>query len=277
MLKNPITIQVYENPNHKDYQDLYEMKVPFFHVGETIQGFFKISLSTSENVKHRGVFVSIVSNISDSKRIDEETELISKRILDSGQLYGSFSSQFVFDSPQINHTTFFGKTFKLSLHVKVSISRFLRHDISHYHPIVIINPSITYTPRPPVSMSVVNPYVYCSVLLKRTHFSSEESILGNLQIGDVKKPAIDILYLCLRINETFKAMSQSKAYFKYQLLDGTPRPNTSIPFSINIKPYMLWPNYESSKFPIKIEYSLEVHMIMLDGTKYMTNQPIDIH
>jgi len=287
--KSRTNIFVQIRPNKKfDWfrNNILQSEIPVFTFGDQIVGTLNIENLEESKVKHKGIVIRLLCQISNSSTVLYTNCLSQIQLAEQGTISLPYASSFFFASVAFPFPSYNGHSLSVIYTVQAVFSRFIRSDLECNSPIFIFRPtSSPYNVVPKTSSIYYDPFkVKIEYSLNSTEFSYQDSIMGRISVVEAQEDSITSLTLRFIIKEKLKINTTSKKFQKslcnYQLLDGTPLKPITTPFILQLAPFKLTTIKEP---PIKTKYLIEFQLSTKDGAvtsafdTIFLYQPFDHH
>lgn len=263
---------------------LYKRKLeqtngPVFTMKEVITGRCVITAVGNEKIRHKGIYAVLLGRYFVSGQQVKEITVKKIQILQQGEISPGTSVDFTFKDHGVQFPSYYGADIQLQYFILVGVTRLLRSDVTLIQSIGFIDPMLHVPPSAPTTMTMIYNDIIFDLYSSKSKFSVYEKVKGYILFGDNEMKGLKSVNLYVVLEEKFvgqsPAFSSSTILMKYQLIDGSPRPSTKMPFVIQLAPLKLWEIKKESQ--IETTYRFELHTLTHNGETKIDSVGFDIY
>lgn len=270
---------VQDNESYKRHHD--KLTQPLFLVGDSITGKCKILCRPNEKLKHKGILVRLIGRYSAGESLLQEFTVLEQRISPGAIIESDYVAGFTFDKPRISYPSYHGVKYSLTYHIIVEVKVSVFTKLIKQESIAFLDPIRVLAPPTPTKIHVMHPPTCFDIVIDKSIYAMDECINGQIVFGKHKQTGLQTVSLGIVLTERFRDGSQTRSeditMCKYELVDGCPRPNISIPFVIQLSPLKLWTTKNNHQSVISTNFKIVVFVKRNDQMQQMGEHVIQIY
>lgn len=272
-------------PRNEPYRlYLKNLMQPIFMIGESLKGTVEILPSAKEKIKHKGIKLRLNAQYVTTEGIHHTQKIEEIELAKGGILNETLSLPFVMQKPNVQFPSYFGYKASLAYCLVVVINRAaLKSNIHHDTFIVFLEPAKLKIENLPLDFSYEHDKFAFDVQLNHTYYTMDEDITGAVTIKTAGY-VVKHMWVYLVLTETFqnipnipKTLPAEQILFKYEILDGTPMPNTQIPFVLQLAPFKIWSTKNEKNAVITSAFRIEVQVQFIEEIRCLAKQRVYIY
>ena len=259
--------------------------LPYLQDQETVSGKIIINCSQCKNFEHKGIKLELlgcIENITDSKDILKFISLTSE--LESiGILNNDVNTfPFQFKNVQKQYESFRGESRNVKYYLRLTIDTKFR-TLLYEQEFLVRNPepiSVLSENNQPIKLEVgIEDWLHLVFDLDSRNFSLKDIALGrvtfkkvsirlkNMEIQIIRKEVVNIAGI----------PPLTKVLARYEIMDGGPIKNETIPIRFFLKPYDLTPTLTNINNKFSVQYFINIVLTDVEERKYFKQHEIFFH
>lgn len=257
-----------------------EMKLPTFYDREHVSGRIIINLKSAKKFEHNGIRVELVGcieNLVDKKNISKFITLI-RDLEPAGIITSEITTlPFKFTNVEKQYESYVGTSVQIRYYVSAIIDTKARTH-NQEAEFGVINPMIEeITGTEKIKMEVgIDEWLHLVFLVEKNKFHLKDCIEGSVRF---KKASIKLTTMELQLlkKETILGQNpktESEVISRFEIMDGAPTKNETIPFKWFIKAYNLTPTFPNINNKLQVQYFISIVLIDADEKKYFKQHEI---
>ena len=282
--KVEITINEVENRKRVKLTDNKNKvhRLPTFYDGEDISGKVEIFL-TSKTFEHKGVKLQLIGEIKNLQKLKSKTKStfisLSNELIPPGVITEPMTTlPFVFNKLQAQYESYKGDFVEVRYYIRVTIITTLR-DLKFDSEFSVINPQDESILKQNDEQIKLDVGIEDKLKLSIVFFSKNYKLKGEMN-GEVtfKKVNFDLKSMDLMImkREIMKGDDDYDPAIlgKYEIMDGGPFSNETVPIRIYLKPYDLTPTYDNVNNKFSVRYYRNLVLVDSTGNKFFKQKEV---
>ncbi|EAY19883.1 hypothetical protein TVAG_129910 [Trichomonas vaginalis G3] len=274
-------INVYELPQNNYYKTKLDINdEPIFLLGDVIKGEIVINDSEELLSKAKSFKIQITTN-SFSKGILQATKIIETiQFSDLEKIQNV--QPFEFQPLKITYPTYQSDRTNIVYFLEAIVEKSMK-TITETLPIVALKADYRQSSLREMVMPInnENPSYDVSISLKSTVSSIFDSISGKITVNRADPNSITNSYIIILTEEILKNSQNNKTHeiwhCKYQIMDGTPRPGSQSPFTLQLGPMKLWTLPPANDCFIRSKILMRYVVEASDGTSQQVTQTLGLY
>ncbi|OHT12380.1 hypothetical protein TRFO_17873 [Tritrichomonas foetus] len=279
------TIQITVNnipQNDRYLKYLKDSPQEIFLPGDSISGSCTITAQKSGKFKHKGITVRLIGRFISNDTIQSEFSVQEMKISQSASIDKTYKADFTFEKPRIQFPSFHGCKMALTYHVVVEVKQItIFPTLYQYYEIVFLQPIKRTQQVPPISINVSQPPLHFNITTSKGIYSTDEMISGEIAFSNAQQIGLQKVALYIILIEKMKEKKEIKTeetpILKYELIDGTPKPGSKIPFRIRLTPYCFWTFKNNQTSLLNVSFRIDVHAQRDGNNNCIAQHPIHIY
>jgi hypothetical protein len=276
-----ITIILNPNKENEVYRPtLRNLTEPIYLVGDSIVGRCRVVPQNGERVRHRGISVRLIGKYTAQGIATSQFSVYEQRIADPGDISQEMYIPFTFDKPTVNYPSYHGVKYCLLYSLVVDVKTGLFSTSSKSEQIVFLEPTKLRPAAQNLSVSISQPPLIFWFRIDKSHYATDDMVNGQLNFGKVPAAGLQSVTVCLIRTERYRDGSQNRfedtTLLAYELVDGAPKPEATIPFFIQLAPLQIWTAKSNPSSVITTEFRLDVFVKRNDGERRVEHLKIQI-
>lgn len=259
-----------------------EVRLPTFHDTEHISGKLIINLKSAKKMEHNGIKVELVGCIEhllDKKNVSKFITL-TRDLEPAGIITNEVTTlPFKFTNVEKQYESYVGNNAQIRYYVSAIVDTKTRTH-SQEAEFGVINPlleEISNTEKIKLEVGI-DDWLHLVFAVDRNKFHLKDCIEGSVRF---KKVSIKLTTMELQIikKETLLGQNPKTDSFvvaRFEIMDGAPTRNETIPFRWFIAPYDLSPSYQNINNRIQVQYFINIVLIDADERKYFKQHEINL-
>jgi len=284
VLKPEISIKIDEIENRK--QSLFqtkkgEMSLPTFRDKEDVKGNITIIIPQGKKLEHKGIkieFIGLLENIEDKNLSTKFITLTKDLEPPSILIQDTTSYEFKFSNVEKLYETYYGTTMIVRYFINVIIDTATRThkkkcEIGVKNP---INEEIT--DLKPIKLEVgIEDWLHIVFKVDRNKFHLKDIIEGTVRFKKVsiKLVSMELQLLKKEIVSGDKSKTNNYPICKFEIMDGAPIKNETIPFKWYISAYDLTPTYKNINNRLTVQYLINLVLRDGDNRRYFKQHEVE--
>ena len=261
------------------------VRLPTLYDQEEVAGKIIINIGTSKTFEHKGIkieLLGIIENIKDKKDVLKFISLTSE--LESiGMLNKEVTTyNFKFSNVQKLYETYRGNTRNVKYLLKLSIETKFR-SLNWEQEFAVINPhqsSILDNENSPIRLEVgIEEWLHLIFDVDCRKFSLKDVAHGRVTFKKVsiRLKSMEIQIIRKETPNTPKPEPDSTVITKYEIMDGGPIKNETIPIRFFLKPYDLTPTMMNINNKFSVQYFINLVLTDVEDRKYFKQHEIMLY
>ena len=257
-------------------------RLPYLQDQENVSGKVIINCSQSKNFEHKGIKLELlgcIENITDSKDILKFISLTSE--LESiGILNNDVNTYpFKFTNVQKQYESFRGESRNIKYYLRLTIETKFR-SLVYEQEFLVRNPepiSVLSENNQPIKLEVgIEDWLHLVFDLDSRNFGLKDIALGRVTF---KKVSIRLKSMEVQIirKEVANVAPIQKVLTRFEIMDGGPIKNETIPIRFFLKPYDLTPTLTNINNRFSIQYFINIVLTDVEDRKYFKQHEIFFH
>lgn len=257
-----------------------EVRLPTFHDREHVSGKLIINLKSAKKLEHTGIKIELVGcieHLQDKKNVSKFITL-TRDLEPAGVITNEITTlPFKFTNVEKQYESYIGNNMQVRYYVSAIVDTKAR---VHNQEIEfgVINPQmeeIGTTDKIKLEVGI-DDWLHLVFTVDRNKFHLKDCIEGSVRF---KKVGIKLMTMELQIikKETLNGTNpktDSDVVARFEIMDGAPTRNETIPIRWFISPYELTPTYSNINNRMQVQYYINIVLIDVDERKYFKQHEI---
>ena len=289
----PPTIKIIvESSTHKPFkypdQTGKLIEYPTFFSNDTIKGKIIIELNKNKNVEHQGIKINLIGIIENIKDPSTSTKFYDDNLLLSPpDKINNEITQLDFSFPgnkQKEYETYLGSSVKVRYYLCATIMS-MPKQLCNQFEIVILKPysreAFAKEENLPLKLEIgVEKIIHVIFEVERSNYFLRDVIVGKVTFVEVNLPIRFMEIQIVRkenLNFASAFSSETTIMSKYQLMDGTPTNDSSIPFRYYLNGVRaLTPSHVNVDNKFSVQYFLHLEFVDFEDRRFFKRMEINI-
>ena len=284
--KPTVEIAVDEVPGRRPVylrdEDYKKMKLPAFYDKENVTGEVQISIS-SRSFSHNGIKIMLVGIIenNDEGKTSSQFITLTKELDPPGTLRNQVSKfKFAFSNVEMDYESYRGIEVNVRYLLKVIISASLRN-LTWEREIGVIKPErkeVLESLNDPIKMEVgIGDWLHLSFELEKSKYATKGTCTGKVTFKKVNNKLKNMLLQIIRRETIIGAYVDNTVICKYEIMDGAPFKNDTIPIRFFLTPYELTPTYPNVNNRFSVNYFINLVLYDDNDKRYYKQHEIILY
>ena len=260
-------------------------RYPTFFNGDDVSGKIEF-INYSNPLSYSSINVELIGLIENYKDSKESVKFITldKELSKNGNLPRETTYNFCFNKAKLLYESYKGDDVGVKYTIKVNIVRTIKN-ISYEEEFVVVNPneeSILKKNDEPISMSVgIKDLLSVLIEFEHINYGIHGTLKGFLTFGNANLLITKMEVQLIKKETIFGTKAQKKPPPKiiatFELIDGGPYKNETIPFRFFLEPYHLTPSYIDISGYFSVRYYLNLVIKDHENNRYFKQKEIFLH
>lgn len=263
-------------------EDYQRIKLPSFYDKENVTGEVQISL-TSRSFSHSGIkimLLGVIENNEEGKGVSQFITL-TKELDPAGTLYNQVNKfKFAFMNVEKDYESYRGIEVNVRYILKVTIASSLRN-LSWEREIGVVKPEpkeVLMSLNDPIKMEVgIGDWLHLSFELDKSKFSTKGICTGKVTFKKVNNKLKNMLLQIIRRETLIGSYVDNSVICKYEIMDGAPFKNDTIPIRFFLTPYELTPTYPNVNNKFSVNYFINLVLYDDNDKRYYKQHEIILY
>lgn len=259
-----------------------EIRLPTYHDTEHVSGKVIINLKSAKKLEHNGIKVELVGcieHLQDKKNVSKFITL-TRDLEPAGIITNEVTTlTFKFTNVEKQYESYIGNNLQIRYYVSAIIDTKARTHVQEAE-FGVTNPvleEISNTDKIKLEVGI-DDWLHLVFLVDRNKFHLKDCIEGSVRF---KKVSIKLTTMELQIIKKETLLGQnpktdSDVVARFEIMDGAPTRNETIPFRWFIAPYDLTPSYPNINNRMQVQYFINIVLIDADERKYFKQHEINL-
>ena len=259
--------------------------LPYLQDQETVSGKIIINCSQCKNFEHKGIKLELlgcIENITDPKDILKFISLTSE--LESiGILNNEVNTYpFQFKNVQKQYESFRGESRNIKYYLRLSIDTKFR-TLLYEQEFLVRNPepvSILSENNQPIKLEVgIEDWLHLVFDLDSRNFGLKDIALGRVTFKKVsiRLKSMEVQIIRKEVVNIAGIAPLNKVLARFEIMDGGPIKNETIPIRFFLKPYDLTPTLTNINNKFSVQYYINIVLTDVEERKYFKQHEIFFH
>ena len=259
--------------------------LPYLQDQETVSGKIIINCSQCKNFEHKGIKLELlgcIENITDPKDILKFISLTSE--LESiGILNNEVNTYpFQFKNVQKQYESFRGESRNIKYYLRLSIDTKFR-TLLYEQEFLVRNPepvSILSENNQPIKLEVgIEDWLHLVFDLDSRNFGLKDIALGRVTFKKVsiRLKSMEVQIIRKEVVNIAGIAPLTKVLSRFEIMDGGPIKNETIPIRFFLKPYDLTPTLTNINNKFSVQYFINIVLTDVEERKYFKQHEIFFH
>ena len=259
--------------------------LPYLQDQETVSGKIIINCSQCKNFEHKGIKLELlgcIENITDPKDILKFISLTSE--LESiGILNNEVNTYpFQFKNVQKQYESFRGESRNIKYYLRLSIDTKFR-TLLYEQEFLVRNPepvSILSENNQPIKLEVgIEDWLHLVFDLDSRNFGLKDIVLGRVTFKKVsiRLKSMEVQIIRKEVVNIAGIAPLNKVLARFEIMDGGPIKNETIPIRFFLKPYDLTPTLTNINNKFSVQYYINIVLTDVEERKYFKQHEIFFH
>jgi vacuolar protein sorting-associated protein 26 len=260
-------------------------RYPTFFTGDDVSGKIEF-LNYSNPLSYSSINVELIGLIENYKDSKDSVKFLTldKELSKNGNLSRETTYNFNFNKVKLPYESYKGDGVGVKYIIKVNIVRTMRN-ISYEEEFVVVNPneeSILKKNDEAISMSVgIKDLLSILIEFEHINYGIHGTLKGFLTFGNANLLITKMEVQLIKKETIFGTKSQKKQPPKiiatFELIDGGPYKNETIPFRFFLEPYHLTPSYIDISGYFSVRYYLNLVIKDNENNRYFKQKEIFLY
>lgn len=253
--------------------------MPSFYDKEDVSGEVLISL-TSKTFDHNAIKIELFGIIESLSETTKSSQFItlSKELEPAGTLRNQHNKfKFTFTNVEKTYETYHGVEIELKYMLRVIIVTTLRN-LSWEREIGVVHSTSSDALKvlnDPIQIEVgIEDWLHLTFELDRTKYSTKDLCTGRVNFKKVSLKLKSMFFEIVKKENLIGSFSDQALICKYEIMDGAPVKNESIPIRFFLSPYELTPTYANVNNKFSVQYFINLVLIDGDDKRYFKQTEI---
>lgn len=263
-------------------EDYQKIKLPAFYDKENITGEVQISL-TSNSFGHNGIKINLVGIIESNEEGKGISQFISlsKELVPAGTLNNPVNKfKFAFNNVEMDYESYRGIEVNVKYLLKVTIGSTLR-SMSWEREFGVIKPEpkeVLTSLNDPIKMEVgIGDWLHLSFELEKSKYATKGTCKGKVTFKKVNNKLKNMLLQVIRRETVIGSYVDNSVICKYEIMDGAPFKNDTIPIRFFLAPYELTPTYPNVNNKFSVNYFINLVLYDDNNKRYYKQHEIILY
>ena len=254
--------------------------LPAFYDKEDVTGEIAISL-TSKKFDHSGIKIELLGLIECAEGQPSQFISLSKEISPPSTLINQVNKfKFSFANVEKQFETFHGNDSRVKYILRAIIKTTLR-TLTWEREFGVINPipkEVLNENNEPIKMEVgIEDWLHLSFNLDKSKFGTKDCITGKVEFKKVSMKLKNMLIQIIRKETTIGQYEDSDVICRYEIMDGAPVKNETVPIRFFLSPYELTPTYENVNNKFAVQYFINLVLYDSNDKRYFKQHEIFLY
>ena len=260
-------------------------RLPYLQDQENVSGKVIINCSQSKNFEHKGIKLELlgcIENITDSKDILKFISLTSE--LESiGILNNDVNTYpFKFTNVQKQYESFRGESRNIKYYLRLTIETKFR-SLVYEQEFLVRNPepiSVLSENNQPIKLEVgIEDWLHLVFDLDSRNFGLKDIALGRVTFKKVsiRLKSMEVQIIRKEVVNVANVAPIQKVLTRFEIMDGGPIKNETIPIRFFLKPYDLTPSLTNINNRFSLQYFINIVLTDVEDRKYFKQHEIFFH
>ena len=261
------------------------ISLPCLYDQDTVSGKVIINIGTGKTFEHKGIKIELlgcIENISDSKDILKFISLTSE--LESiGILNNDVNTYpFKFTNVQKQYESFRGESRNIKYYLRLTIETKFR-SLVYEQEFLVRNPepiSVLSENNQPIKLEVgIEDWLHLVFDLDSRNFGLKDIALGRVTFKKVsiRLKSMEVQIIRKEVVNVANVAPIQKVLTRFEIMDGGPIKNETIPIRFFLKPYDLTPTLTNINNRFSIQYFINIVLTDVEDRKYFKQHEIFFH
>ena len=261
------------------------ISLPCLYDQDTVSGKVIINIGTGKTFEHKGIKIELlgcIENISDSKDILKFISLTSE--LESIAILSKDVNtyEFKFINVQKQYESFRGQLRNIRYLLRLTIDTKFR-TLTYEQEFLVRNPekiSVLNENNQPIKLEVgIEDWLHLVFDLDSRNFSLKDIILGRVTFKKVsiRLKNMEVQIIRKEIVNVQGVAPISSVIARFEIMDGGPIKNETIPIRFFLKPYDLTPTLNNVNNKFSVQYFVNIVLTDVEDRKYFKQHEIFLH
>lgn len=258
-----------------------KIKMPTFHDRETISGKVIVNLNKLKKFEHTGIRIQLVGCIEHFQDKKNSSKFITlNRDLEPPGIINNDITQipFKFNNVDMQYETYYGLNMRVYYYLEVIMTASVRNILAEQEFGVINEEDSPITTLDKIKLEVgIDDWLHLVFEVERNKYHLKDVIDGFVRF---KKVSIKLVSMELQLirKETMLANTNSKpeteVITRFEIMDGGPTKNETIPIKWFLSPYELTPTYSNVGNRLSVQYYINLVLIDVEERKYFKQHEV---
>ena len=292
MFKKPECHITFNEEKHRHRHKLRDSnknsnRYPTFFSEDDVSGKFELIKPSDSNFDYSSITVELIGLVEIYKDPKSSIKFLSlsKDISKNGSLSKETTSyNFLFKKVKLPYESYKGDTVGCRYIIKVNIIKTMR-TISYEEEFVVVRPcdeSILKKDDEVITMNVgIKDLLSILIEFEHSNYGIHGALKGYVSFGKVNivltKMEVQLMKKETIFGREAKKKSEPKILASFELIDGGPNNNETIPFRFFLAPYKLTPSYTDVAGNFSVRYYLNLIVKDLNNNRYFKQKEIFLH
>ena len=236
---------------------------------------------TSKKFDHSGIKIELFGIIECSEGAPSQFISLSKEISPPSTLTNQVNKfKFSFANVEKQFETFHGNDSRVKYILRAIIKTTLR-TLTWEREFGVINPiskEVLNENNEPIKMEVgIEDWLHLSFNLDKSKFATKDCITGKVEFKKVSMKLKNMLIQIIRKETTIGQYEDSDVICKYEIMDGAPVKNETVPIRFFLSPYELTPTYENVNNKFAVQYFINLVLYDSNDKRYFKQHEIFLY
>jgi len=238
---------------------------------------------TSKTFEHKGIVIELLGLIQLTGETTSTSQFItlSKEICTPGKLTQPLNKfDFIFKNVEKSYETYHGNECSVKYILRCTIKTSLRN-LQWEREFGVSNPlkreNVFLKNNENIKMEVgIDEWLHLSVLLDQSKLGIKDCITGKVEFKKVSMKLKNMLLQVIK-RETIIGMYEDNSIIcKFEIMDGAPVKNETIPIRFFLKPYELTPTYQNVNNKFSVKYFINLVLYDINEKRYYKQHEIEL-
>ena len=260
------------------------ISLPCLYDQDTVSGKVIINIGTGKTFEHKGIKIELlgcIENISDSKDILKFISLTSE--LESiGILNNDVNTYpFKFTNVQKQYESFRGESRNIKYYLRLTIETKFR-SLVYEQEFLVRNPepiSVLSENNQPIKLEVgIEDWLHLVFDLDSRNFGLKDIALGRVTFKKVsiRLKNMEVQIIRKEVVNVANVAPIQKVLTRFEIMDGGPIKNETIPIRFFLKPYELTPTYKNINNKFSVKYFVNLVLYDINEKRYYKQHEIEL-
>lgn len=260
-------------------------RLPTLYDMESVNGKVIINLGNTRKFEHKGIKLELMGIIQGTRDAKDVLKFISltQDLETQGTLTTDVNNyQFKFQNVQKQYETYRGVAKNVKYLLRLTIEARLK-TIHYDQEFAVINPepiSVLQTDNQPIKLEVgIEDWLHLVFEVDSRHFGLKDIAKGRVTFKKVsiRLKSMEVQIIKKETVNTAGVSPDTNVITKYEIMDGGPIKNETIPIRFFLKPYDLTPTMNNINNRFSVQYFINLVLSDVEDRKYFKQHEIFMH